>query len=97
VFTVSGEVWRYPGAGGWHFLTLPAEVADEVRARSLTKPFGSVAARVTAGEISWETSLFADTKSASYLLPLKADVRRRAGIGAGDTVTLEIVLVDQAG
>jgi hypothetical protein len=94
VFTVTGEIWRYPGAGGWHFLTLPVEVADEVRARSIAKPFGSVAARVSAGDVSWETSLFADTKSESYLLPLKADARRRAGIGEGDMVTLQIALVD---
>ena len=96
MYTVTGEVWRYPGTGGWHFLTLPPEVADEVRARSAAKPFGSIAARVTAGAVSWETSLFADTKSASYLLPLKADVRRRARIEAGDTVTVTIVLADPA-
>ena len=92
MYIFTGEVWRCPGAGGWHFLTLPPEVADEVRARSVAKPFGSVAARVTVGEVAWETSLFADTKSASYLLPLKADVRRRARIEEGDTVTLTIAL-----
>jgi hypothetical protein len=97
VFTVTGEVWRYPGAGGWHFLTLPADVADEVRARTLAKPFGSVSAHVMIGQVAWDTSLFADAKSASYLLPLKADVRRRAGVEAGDTVTLTIALVDPAG
>ena len=95
-YTITGEIWRYPGPGGWHFLTLPPEVADEVRARSVAKPFGSVAARVNVGEVAWETSLFADTTSASYLLPLKADVRRRAGIADGDTVTLTIALADPA-
>ena len=94
MYTISGEVWRHHGPGGWHFVTLPSEIADEVRVRSLAKPFGSIAARVTVGAVSWETSLFADTKSASYLLPLKADVRSRAGLRAGDTVTLEIALVD---
>ena len=97
MYTVTGEVWRHPGAGGWHFVTLPSEVADEVRARSIAKPFGSVAARVAVGEVVWETSLFADTRSASYLLPLKADVRRRARIEEGDTVTLTIALADRAG
>ena len=37
MFTVIGEVWRYPGAGGWHFVTLPPDVADEVRARSVAQ------------------------------------------------------------
>jgi uncharacterized protein DUF1905 len=96
VWTVSGEVWRHPGPGGWHFVTMPTEVADEVRARSLAKPFGSVPVRATVGATTWESSLFADTKSESYLLPVKADVRRRAGIEAGDTVTLTIVLTEPA-
>ena len=96
MYTVTAEVWRYPGPGGWHFVTLPPEVADEVRARSVAKPFGSVSARVTLDAVSWETSLFADTKRESYLLPIKASVRRRAGIEAGDAVTLTIALADPA-
>ena len=32
-------------------------------------------------------------KSGGYLLPIKADVRRRAGISAGDEVTVELELV----
>ena len=67
--------------------------AREVRARSTPKPFGSVAARVEVGRVAWETALFADTKSASYLLPVKAAVRRQTGIEEGDTVTLKIALV----
>lgn len=97
MYTVTAEVWRHSGPSGWHFVTLPADVADEVRARTIARPFGSVAARVTVGGVAWETSLFADTKRGSYLLPLKADVRRRAKIAAGDTVTLTIALADPVG
>ena len=92
MYTITANVWRHPGQGGWHFVSLPPDVADEVRARSLTTPFGAVAARVTVGTVEWETSLFADTGRATYLLPLKADVRRRAGIAAGDAITLTIAL-----
>jgi hypothetical protein len=93
-YVVTAEVWRYPGKAGWHFVTLPLDIADEVRARSAgsANPFGSVPAQVSLGTTTWSTSLFADTKSASYLLPLKAPVRRREGITAGDTVTLAILL-----
>jgi hypothetical protein len=93
-YTVTAEVWLYPGEAGWHFVTLPPDVADDVRARSgaSARPFGSVPARITIGGTTWSTSLFADTKSASYLIPLKAPVRRREGIAAGDTVTLVITL-----
>jgi hypothetical protein len=93
--TLTAEVWLYPGRAGWHFVTLPPDIADEVRARSAGsgKAFGSVSVQVTIGGTTWTTSLFADNKSASYLLPLNASVRRREGLQDGDTVTLTIVLI----
>ena len=38
--------------------------------------------RATLGGTSWQTKLFGDTKRDSYLLPLKADVRRRERVEA---------------
>ena len=32
-YQLTGEVWRYAGKGGWHFVTLPVELADELAAR----------------------------------------------------------------
>jgi hypothetical protein len=91
-FRFDAEAWLSPGDAGWHFVTLPTDLADEIRARSEGRPFGSVPVTVTVGATSWETSLFADTKSASYLLPLKADARRRERIVAGDRVTVTVEL-----
>ena len=74
-------------------MTLPADVADEVRARSgPRRGFGSVRVRASIGATTWETSVFPDTKSGSYLLPVKAEARRREGLEDGDTVavTLEV-------
>lgn len=89
---LNAEVWRHEGEAGWHFVTLPEEIADEIRARHSGghRPFGSLPVRATIGGTSWETSLFADTKAASYLLPVKAEVRRREGIAHGDTVLVTI-------
>jgi Domain of unknown function (DUF1905) len=93
-YVVAAEVWFDPGEAGWYVVTLPSDMAFDVRARSAgsAKAPGSVPAQVTIGATSWLTSLFADTKRASYLLPLKAPARRREGIIAGDTVTLTISL-----
>jgi hypothetical protein len=92
-FTFAAEVWLNPGEAGWHFVTLPTDVADAIGARTAgERPFGSVPVTVTVGATSWETSLFADTKSASYLLPLKGEVRAREQIAAGDRVTITVEL-----
>lgn len=44
------------------------------------------------GKTAWKTSMFPDSRSGTFLLPLKAQVRRAEGIGEGDTVlfTLDI-------
>ena len=93
-YTIRAEVWLHDGAAAWHFVTLPEEVADEIEARTAgpRAGFGTVPVRVTLGGSTWETSLFPDRKAASYLLPLKAGIRRREGVEAGDGVELRIEL-----
>lgn len=45
---------------------------------------------VTLGKTSWKTSIFPDKHSGSYLLPLKALVRKKEGIFSGDKVSFSI-------
>lgn len=54
--------------------------------------FGSVRVIARIGAVEWRTSLFPERESGGYILPLKADVRRRAGIAAGDEVEVELEL-----
>jgi len=46
----------------------------------------------TINGVTWRTSVFPQ-KSGGYILPIKTDVRRRAGIGAGDEVTVRLELL----
>ena len=92
-YDFTAELWRHgemPGA--WYFLTIPADAADEIKARSHgeRRGFGSVRVQATIGQTTWATSIFPDTKSASYLLPVKAAVRRKTGIEEGDAVAAKI-------
>jgi hypothetical protein len=92
---VTGPLWLWNGGqGSWHFLTVPEEQAGEIRAHSLLSRggFGSVRVKVTVGEVGWRTSVFPQ-KSGGYILPVKASVRRDAGIAAGDAVTFELEIL----
>lgn len=91
-YTLRERVWLHLGDAGWHFVTLPEDVADEIRARvaGAPSPFGMARVEVTVGATTWSTSLYADTKRGSFLLPVKSDVRRREGIADGDTVELTL-------
>ncbi|NUS19459.1 MAG: DUF1905 domain-containing protein [Mesorhizobium sp.] len=89
-------IWVYPGKGGWHFVTLPTEVAARIKAAmaGLIRPWGSLGVTASIGKTRWQTSLFPDKASGSLLLPVKASVRQREGLKAGDTpaLTIEIEL-----
>jgi hypothetical protein len=96
MITVAAPLWLWSGdKGSWHFLTVPADSAVEIRLRNLAERggFGSVRVEATIGDVRWRTSLFPDRNSGGYVLPVKADVRRRAGIAAGDSVTVVLELV----
>lgn len=86
------RVWRHAGAAGWHFVTLPEAVADEIRARvaGAPSPFGMARVEATIGATTWSTSLYADTRRGSFLLPIKSEVRRREGVGDGDAVAVTL-------
>ena len=89
-----GELWRHDGAAAWHFVTLPVDLADEIRARrdGAHRPFGSLAVQARIGATTWATSIFADSKSLSYVLPVKAQVRKREGLEQATPVRVEIEL-----
>ena len=104
VITVTSLLWIWKGeaAGRWYFITVPEDQSDEIRAHAFGSPrgFGSVRveARIddpSAGSgqaVTWRTSVF-PLNSGGYLLPVKKDVRARAGIGAGDEVTVKLELL----
>jgi len=91
---VRSKLWLYPGLGGWHFITLPQKQAKTIKALAGARRhgWGAVPVTVTIGRTTWKTSIFPEKKSASYVLPVKAGVRKKEKLDEGDVVafTLEI-------
>ena len=95
MITVRGPLWLWSGEGAsWHFITIPDDLADEIRAQSLARRggFGSVRVEATINGVRWRTSVFPQ-KSGGYILPVKKEVRRRANIAVGDDVALRLELL----
>lgn len=88
----AGPVRRWTGDAAWFFLLLPPEVGDDIRSRSERSGFGSVKVTATIGATTWGTSVFPDSASGSYVLPVKAAVRHAEGIDDGDEVAVRLVL-----
>ena len=97
MIAVTGPLWIWTGesAGRWHFITVPEEQSMEIRAQALgqRRGFGSVRVEAAIGAVTWRTSVF-PLSSGGYLLPVKAEVRRKAGIAAGDEVTVTLEVID---
>lgn len=91
-YTFSAKLWLWPGdKAAWHFITLPKKESKDIKSKiHVRRGFGSVKVEAQIGETVWNTSIFPDSKSGTYLLPVKAKVRRDEGIEVGDTVRLTI-------
>ena len=89
-------LWLIPEQAGWHFLTLPADLAADIRdeAAPYRRGFGSVKVTATVAGTSWDTSIFPDSKSGSYLLPVKRSIRVAAGLREGDSVEVELDIAE---
>ena len=99
----AATIWEHapdePGSrsSSWHFLTLPAEVAEDVAFEAGPRGgFGSIRVEVSIGSSTWRTSLFPASKSMSFVLPVKKPVRRANDLQAGDIceVRLEVMSTD---
>jgi len=95
-FEFAAPLWRYPGADGWHFVSLPPEISTDITDISIgiRRGFGSVRVAVTVGSTSWRTSIFPDSKTGTYLLPVKKAVRVAERLEVGDQIKAQLEIDD---
>ncbi len=84
--------WQYAGKGGWIFVSLPEKMAKEIRAhfKSGEAGWGRLSATAKIGNTEWHTAIWFDTKMNTYLLPLKAEVRRKEKVTTGEHVNIVV-------
>jgi Domain of unknown function (DUF1905) len=94
--TFTAPCWLYSGKGAWYFVNLPADSAGEITyfSKALNGGkrigWGSVRVTVQVGKTVWQTSLFPDSKNKSYVLPIKAAVRKAENIIEGKPVKVRV-------
>lgn len=88
------KVWTFAD-GTSHFISIPKELSDEVRAHALfiRRGFGSVRVEATIDDFTWRTSVFPSKSSGGYFLPVKIEVLRKTGIKPGEEVEVRLELL----
>lgn len=91
-FSFETRVIHWRGPSPFFFAPIPAEHVEELRrlGRAVTYGWGMVPVDVRIGETGFSTSLF--PKEDTYLLPLKAEVRRKTNITAGDLIAVDMAI-----
>lgn len=89
---IAGDIWHWKGPAPHHFVTVPEEDCGALEALSpaVSYGWGMIPVAVRLGGTTWTTSLF--PKDGGYIVPLKADVRRREALEVGDVVTLRLTV-----
>ncbi len=76
----------------WLFVSLPKAMASEIRENLQWQEegWGRMKARAKIGESEWETAIWFDTKHDTYILPLKAEIKKKEKIGVEQDVNVAI-------
>lgn len=94
-FAFVAKIWEWDGPQAWHFVSLPADLADFVKESfgHNARGFKSLRVEVKVSDVIWRTSIFPDSKRGTYLLPIKKDIRKRLGVEVGSRVTVGITIL----
>jgi len=91
-FQFQTRVFHWRGPSPFFFAPVPREQAEAIRrlAKAVSYGWGMIPVEARIGQTAFTTALF--PKDETYLLPIKAAVRRQAGVTAGDAVAVEMTV-----
>lgn len=91
-YEFSATPWQHASPGGWYFVSLPQELAQEIREmlKSEEEGWGRLKATAKTSNSEWKTAIWFDTKKNTYLLPLKAEIRKKENIKVGEDIKVTV-------
>lgn len=87
-----GQVHLWAANEAFYLVSLPKDASDEIReiSEGLTNGFGSLKVEATIGSVIWRTSIFPDSKTGLFDLPLKAEVRKKNNLNVGSIAKVQL-------
>ncbi len=84
-FSFEAAIWVYQGKAKIYFVTVPEDIATSIKAfvAGPRRGWGAVRVTVRIGETCWRTSMFPMSAQKTYILPIKAEVRKVENLAEG--------------
>jgi len=91
-YDFSGKIWKHNANGGWFFVSLPTDISEEIREhlKWQEEGWGRMKASANVNGLEWNTAIWFDKKLNTYLLPIKADIRKKASLKLDDRINVSI-------
>lgn len=87
-YTFSANIWY----SEWYFVSVPKEISEEIRMMRKwdEEGWGRLKATARIGNSEWKTAIWFDRKHETYLLPVKAEIRKKENIQIDQAVEITI-------
>ena len=91
-YSFSAKLWKDKGQGGWYFISVPKDLSKEIRENLQWQEegWGRMKAQAIINETEWSTAIWFDTKMQTYLLPVKSEIRKKAGLTVDEVITVSL-------
>ncbi len=91
----AGNQERKDDSSSWRFARVPENISAKIKDMQkgrLRRGWGAVYAKAKIKKTEWTTSIFPDRRSATYILPLKKEIRYEENLydGIETNITIEI-------
>jgi len=103
VFCASLSCWTGGKSGAWYFLTVAGDAAHAIAGHALIRRlelghghgrgFGSVRVEAQIGESRWHTSVFPSKGQESWMLPVKAAIRKAESLETDASIECALTLL----
>jgi hypothetical protein len=80
-------------SGAWRFARVPEDISAKIKEMQKGRPrrgWGAVYAKAKIGRSEWVTSIFPDRHSATYILPLKKEIRYEENLYDGINIRVGV-------
>ncbi len=94
-FLITSPLWQYSAIKGtWYFVTVRKKESEALKKGfgQKRKGWGSIPVFATINGATWETSIFPDSKTGCYVMPIKAKVRKQESLVLNAPVHVSITV-----